>query len=671
MKKNKQTDKKQQGFTLLEIIIVISIMGFIAAMAWPAMGILDNNERRRETIIRLGKIRKAIIGPEGMYDEQGMRVIGGYVSDMRKFPDLFEARAEVRPDYSGNNWPLPDAGLGQGPSYALNPGFVFFRPSGYFDNKPWKWNRPFRKLFDDTVNNHDHIGGLETENEGQPRGLWTKFTEDLTFDLPGHAAPGMVEGEDWKGPYILSPINRNLKLGRHFAKSDNDYSELEPVWHNAGIHAYHETWEDGVYSPTTFELGEFYDEKEKFRLLKNNGRLTDGWDRSFRFFITKDKDRPDSKIFWIISEGSDHEGKYPTKGTCNAHNWTINANDTMGNNYNENADENKDNIVMKIYSHEFETIFLKEKIQKEQKTRQLLKNIKKALIGDSPKGNNYGFTGDTGRLPFLFRWETDKWDNEDPTFQPYTKGQPRGLWTTTPNSADPSDNISASVWGKGWRTKYCERPHGKEGNQIIIDPWEREGLFFMDTINNALLILSKGEDGKFDFGTVNPEKTEPLNFIEPVDITTYNPVAAENIDNIYTIINNYDFKPGYVAVGKITVLNAVAGTTKARFFRGGGTAISQTLAASAPLTDEDSDGSNDDWATGSFPGAPAFEYNNITIEKIITGARYLVFWNDIDNNDEIDTGENCKSIILNILVQPGTNQIPEISVNSDNFIPAP
>ncbi len=660
------------GFTLLEVMVVLSIMGLIAAMAWPAMGLLDDNERRKRTIARMEIIRRAIIGPQDQYNETGRRMIGGYVGDMKKFPDLWEPRAEIRPDFAGNAWdgtpPNPAAGLGQGPSYTLDPDLVFFRPAGRFNNKRWKWNRPYRKLFDESVNNIDHIGGLETENEGQPRGLWTRFTEDLSFDLPGHPAPGEIENEAWKGPYILSPVDKNLKAGAHYAKSDDDYRLLAPVWIDASAW---EAWEDGDYAPTNHELGEFYDEKEKFRCLKNNGRLTDGWERSFKFFITADMDRPGSQIFWIISEGPDYEGKYPTKGSCNSRVWTVDSSNTMAQAYAPDTEQNKDNLVMKIFSHEFEAIFLEEKIRKEQESQVLVKNIRKALTGESPHKSNYGFTGDMQRLPHLFRWETgggaDQWDNEDGA--PYTKGQPRGLWTDKPN-AQVGDNIAASLWGTGWRTNYFFPPHGEKENEIIIDPWEREVLFFMDTAHKALLVLSRGEDAKFDFGTLNPDKTEPMNFTQVVDVTTYDPGLPENMDNIYTLINAYEYSPGYIGVEKIIVLNAAAGTTKARLFRGEGDLGSQTLVSFAPLTDEDGDAALDDWSTGDV-GTPAFEYNDITTGKIHTGARYLVFWNDTNTNNQIDTGENFKAVIFNITAAPGTSQVPQIKVNSSDFIPAP
>lgn len=166
----KKAPVNSRGFALLEVLIVLFILGLLAAMAWSGMGLLDDSQRRKITLEKMEMIRTAIMGPQGIYDAGGRRVLGGYVGDMKKFPDLWEARAEIRPDFSGNGWPDPDPGLGQAPSYILDPARVYFRPSGAFVSGQWQRHRPYRKLFDDAVNNIDHTGGLETENEGQPRG---------------------------------------------------------------------------------------------------------------------------------------------------------------------------------------------------------------------------------------------------------------------------------------------------------------------------------------------------------------------------------------------------------------------------------------------------------------------------------------------------------------------
>ncbi|MCG8550094.1 MAG: prepilin-type N-terminal cleavage/methylation domain-containing protein, partial [Desulfobacterales bacterium] len=470
----------QKGFTLLEVMIVIFILGMISAMAWSALGHLDNDRRKQITMETMEKIREAVMGPAGVYDETGQRIIGGYAGDMKKFPDLWEARAEVKGSFAGTGWEAPasmSAGLGQGPDYSLDPAIVFFRPSGEFVKDRWQWLPPYRKLTDDTTNNHDHIGGLETENEGQPRGLWTFYTEDLRFDIGAHTAPGATEGDDWKGPYILAPKARKSDPGGHYAKNMDDYEKLEPVWIDAQGW---ETWEDGDYDAA---LGESFDDKESYRLLNNDGRFYDGWGRALRFFISADPDRAGSTIFWILSEGPDHDAVYPSKGTCAGRAWTVDADDTMGKAYDETLDENQDNIVVKIYSHEYETVFERQAQEAEQQeqeseaaTTETLAAVRLALIGQSPNGLNTGFTGGLLNLPALFRWETGatpQWDDRDASSTAYTKGQPRGLWTRTPNAQDAGDDLDETNWGIGWARAYFPVPEGCDEDQVAVDAWGR------------------------------------------------------------------------------------------------------------------------------------------------------------------------------------------------------
>jgi prepilin-type N-terminal cleavage/methylation domain-containing protein len=148
----------ESAFTLLEVLIVLFILGMIAVMAWPALGILDDRERESLTCERMEVIRRAIVGDPDRFDENGRRIIGGYVGDMEKWPDLWEAKAEVVPKDCESNCTCED------PTW--DPFEFGFRPAGKFIEKRWKWCRPFRKVIDYT-DHRDHIGGLETENEGQ------------------------------------------------------------------------------------------------------------------------------------------------------------------------------------------------------------------------------------------------------------------------------------------------------------------------------------------------------------------------------------------------------------------------------------------------------------------------------------------------------------------------
>ncbi len=690
----------ERAFTLLEVLIVLFILGMIAVMAWPALGILDDRAREELTCERMEVIRRAIVGDPDRFDADGRRIIGGYVGDMEKWPDLWEAKADVFPSGCDSNCTCED------PTWA--PFSFGFRPAGKFVEKRWKWCRPFRKVLDggddidldlfeykepdgagycddkgtpadpsDDVwhigkydhNDYcnDHIGGLETENEGQPRGLWTR-------DLNEHPNPAdmIAEGANWKGPYMAPPMDECLKDSLHWAETCNEYMSLEPVdgWVWVGDPPVCErvsTWEDGDYTPGH----EHYDEKESFRLLQTDGRLADGWGRAFRFFITADQDRPGSTIFWIISEGPDKEGTYPTKGTFSGTTWIDNADDIMSKAYNKEDDYNKDNIVMKIYSHEWEAIFEEINEKKKMETEDLFLRIKKAILGSSPGGMNDGFTGDVCRWPKLFRWEDngtpddptdDYWDDEDGIPVSYTKGQLRELWTRTPNNdpvAGASDDVAVPAWahaGIGWRGEYLQTPWGINGEQFIRDAWDKEVLFFfednLDDSKDAIMILSRGADGRFDFKTTNADKTEPVDFTEAIDVTAYDPndAGGYNADNIVLIARKSDWSPGYFTLNKFTVLNATAGNTKACLFYDDGSTDIKVAGTHGSMVDADGDLAVDDWEAGSDPPPPhAFNYTHISANKITTGARHLVFWNETDGNNVIDVGENQYTAIYNII----------------------
>jgi hypothetical protein len=437
------------------------------------------------------------------------------------------------------------------------------------------------------------------------------------------------------------------------------------------------------------ELGEHFDDKESFRLLQTEGRLTDGWGRAFRFFITEDTAYPGGTVFWILSEGPDGEGTYPNKGSCGGHVWTVDPLDTMarpydeisGRGYDEDDAKNRDNLVLKLYSRDWEAVFEARDQEMTAETASILDRLRAALVGQGPIGENSGFSGDLCRWPRIFRWEDngtpadpadDRWDDQDGT-DAYTKGQPRGLWTDKPNAKDSGDNLTSSTWGLGWRHAYTTAPQGAGAEEVLRDAWGREVLFFHDAINDALLVLSRGPDGRFTFGSVNGENAEPVNFTEAVDVTAYDPAAAHNADNLYRIVAASDRVPGFFRIDQLVVRNAVAGTTRCRFFRDNGAPVSGVdLLTAAVLTDEDGDGFVDDWVEGDgTPADPAYNYDDTTARKVATGARYLVCWNDADNDGEVDSGEMHQHLIFNILAAAGSGQQGTLTLDTTGFTPAP
>lgn len=691
------------GFTLLEMMVVLTILIFLAAMFYPAAGQLNNKERQRLTESKMKEIRRAIVGDPDVFDTFGERIIGGYVGDMEDWPGLYEPMPEVRQHVIGSP-PVFDT------SNANNLDYYLYRPAGHFFEKSWRWgypistppnpyrvNTPYRLLDDDTVHNNDHIGGLETENEGQPMGLWT--------DNP--IGDGTLLDDRWQGPYLFAPKDNKPENADHFATNVTMYQELDPSAASATG-----GWEDGDYTPVDGDLGEYFDEKEEFRLRQTEGRLADGWDRALRFFITQDPERTGKTIFWILSEGPDREGTYPTKGIVGATGWVADANDTMSTAYDEEDKYNKDNIVMKIYSHEWEDYFARVNQRKKEETEKQFGIIRRALVGDGSSGENgfnSGYAGALCRWPLLFQWEDypdpaeDYWDNEDATPLAYTKGQPRGLWTDKPNSDsingadDDLAPVRLSTPSIGWSGSYIVSPFGSLEDEMIHDAWGREVLFFMDdgpddilhSTDDTLMILSRGPDGRFDFLATDtlPEGTapdgtddyyEPSALTESVDVSSYNPAdsGGYNADNIVMLVRGTDWQPGWLQLEQFTVGNAITGVTKAMFVYGWD---ATSAAARTQIYVAGTDGAltGTDWSVGTA-GAPAFDFSDISSGAAIRGTRALVFWNDLDGDNTVGTGdpdvagdgEAFQAFHYNILGDSGLEPRSYLEIDTSNFTTA-
>jgi hypothetical protein len=155
-----------------------------------------------------------------------------------------------------------------------------------------------------------------------------------------------------------------------------------------------------------------------------------------------------------------------------------------------------------------------------------------------------------------------------------------------------------------------------------------------------------------------------------VDVTTYDPTLAVNLDNVHLVVRRHERFPGYFRLGRCVVLDATAGVTKARFFRDDGAPVAGVdLLTVAALTDEDADGTADDWAVGN--GLPAFNYDDTTAQSVPTGARYLVFWNDADGDDVVDSGEMHYPLAFNVTAVPGSGQYGPLRLSTADFRAAP
>jgi len=217
--------QSQHGFTLLEMLVVLAIMGVMLTLIMPGLGIRDDAARRRETDAAFEAIRMAILGPRGQTGPEGRLLIGGYVGDMGELPKL----------YILDHW---DKGV-----------------------RCWEASDPVS-----IAGPYDYDGGFSDDRDvyAQPVGLWRddvpvkdKSSEEISFP------------DKWRGPYIKPP-------------------------------------NDPYPDDNMFERGRSTDEDMLFLLRESNGRLHDGWGRSF-IVLTEDEltenDAPRSLVF--ISAGPD------------------------------------------------------------------------------------------------------------------------------------------------------------------------------------------------------------------------------------------------------------------------------------------------------------------------------------------------------------------------------
>ncbi|MCW7754065.1 type II secretion system GspH family protein [Desulfobotulus sp. H1] len=166
-----------RGFTLMEVLIVVGIMGLMAAMVLPFGGMAREAERERATLAAMDALEEALLGHSQLVDplDKG-RIIGGYVGDMGTWPDLFQPGAKD--------------GL---------PGDT----RGEFTKNRFQW-KDFTKVTDP-----------KAPSLGQPRGLWT---------FP----PGSADTR-WKGPYLREPRGKTKSLARHYASSQKDYEDMDEL----------------------------------------------------------------------------------------------------------------------------------------------------------------------------------------------------------------------------------------------------------------------------------------------------------------------------------------------------------------------------------------------------------------------------------------------------------
>lgn len=140
--------KKQKGFTLVELMIVVAIIGVLAAVAIPKFADMLEKSREGATKGNLSAIKSAVSNyyadQQGVYPntlDTATSVVGGvpYTAFVPNYIDLLPA-VKVTGKYTGN----AAAQQGKGPGLGTSAASVTLSTWGGFvatsDGKGWRYN---------------------------------------------------------------------------------------------------------------------------------------------------------------------------------------------------------------------------------------------------------------------------------------------------------------------------------------------------------------------------------------------------------------------------------------------------------------------------------------------------------------------------------------------------
>jgi len=223
---------RAKGFTLLEMLLVVFLMGMLAVAATAMVDNADEQQRFELTRSRLQQIRHAIVGDTSR-TLNGEPVISGFVADMGRLPESIEELVEL--PAAGTEWRAMDIthviglstvvagqlyGGSRGPYLdvmAETSGVRAFRDGwGNPDEVGKESDFGWAVTLSGTAPNHDAISIKSYGSDGQPGGAGA-----YSNDYP--SSGGDVLENDWS--VDLSSVSPAFKVTIH-GNPDDDYSNL-------------------------------------------------------------------------------------------------------------------------------------------------------------------------------------------------------------------------------------------------------------------------------------------------------------------------------------------------------------------------------------------------------------------------------------------------------------
>ncbi|WP_028575829.1 type II secretion system protein [Desulfonatronovibrio hydrogenovorans] len=653
---------KPNGFTFLELLIVMGIMILVAAMIWPMHKTLDDTQRYKITMKKIQEIEDAILGHSEIVDSYDLdRSVGGYVRDMCQGQNLSQ------PD-EWCDWP----GLWE-PEGEEDLGGI----RGFFDNGRFTWNS-FKKVADPGK-----------ESMGQPRGLWTRQLNTES-----------ISSQRWQGPYIKAPVTTNPALGRHFADNQDQYADLY------------------VHDREYFHLLQGQDQlvdgwNRAFRFfLTNQGEtfwiVSLGPDGQADFpadFKNYDPDLPLNRDNIVHSLRFDRSEWQNILASQRVRSRTVERLIVMTGDY-------MDRLVQALVGDSPagpNTGYTGDMLAWPDLWNYVCR-FESGVPGDPgpvPCGtcrNEEGETVVCGTLEAVHEaqgWWENKW--EDPDFggnSDYTYGQPRGLWD--------QDDLDGSEFGVGWRHAYHPKPENSSGssdvrdrNEVLRDAWDRPLHFFKVEENGKehLMIVSTGESGSGvfhingnEFIFPQPEfaddpvtgfsdylekRTEPFNLAEyqPGFTGEIDGISHDNTDNIVRLVRLDDWKPGFMnlLVSLDADLNGVSQVDcNSHVHESNDFSCRVYGLDGSPVFAEESfqtrwDEEEDLCRVDSLH----FKFDDKTVTRIImSGGRYLVCWDSNQRNpgaEKLEPDTDDWNRIFSVFASPARIVDREILLKVSNF----